>query len=622
MFAKIIPFAKLPRKFKYFDYSIPQNIEEEIKIGHIVAIYFHTQKIYGIVEEISEFATINPEKIKPIYSLTNIVLPEYFRNLIHWAGKYYLTAPALLYRFFVPKNVSKKGVETIDNYKKELVLSKEQAERIISALQKINAEGKFFFYENDPLESIAVFIKLAQKEVEKGKQVLILVPAIEDINTIAPYLNSIFKNDLLTWKGKVSAGEKFLRWKKIIDGEAKIILGTRPSIFLPFKDLSLICIYNATSADHKQWDMNPRYDARIVAEKIQEYLRVKIVFSDVLPDVKIWDEINSGKVKSLNSPVSPPEYSLVDLKQERSACPVWSFPLYNMISEAQKTKERCILFLNRRETDSLLACEDCRQIALCPVCRRPYSVDNDKLLCYHCIIENPINGTCIKCGGSRLKPLIPGISAIKKIIRAEFPGIKIETINKGWHENLGEFDVLITTDYFWKNIFPFLRREGKIYGAAILDFDFYLSRPEWNQAEIAAFALYRFFKFIKIFGSKSSIIQTSCPENPIFGNFNEYYGKELDDRKALEYPPFSRLIKIICKDSDKIELENGTKNLYNNLIKAGFLPLPPFDPYNKKRSKNYLKHIILKESTEKSLEDLKKIVPDNYQIDIDPVSIY
>ncbi|MFH1193423.1 MAG: hypothetical protein V1661_00340 [bacterium] len=647
MFAKIIPFTKLPRKFEHFDYSIPDNFASQIKTGHIVAIYFHGQKIYGLVEKLESHSGINTEKIKPILSITDVVIPQYLIDLVSWMSRYYLASPSLLYKLIIPKETKSRG-NLFQYPQKNLTLNKSEAENIVSALKNFSAEkNSFFLYDNNPKETLAAFIKLAEKELQNKKQVLILAPGIQDIENVAPYFNSIFKDRLIISTGRLAAGERYSAWQKLAKNEPAVILGTRPACFFPLQNLSLVCFLNSSSQDYKQWDMNPRYDARTVALKLQELLRTKIVFSDIVPDLNIFNELNAGKISPLNEPPSQLPFSLVDLKQEKnSASPLFSYPLYEMIKAGKGQKT--ILFLNRQENDSLLICNDCRYTFLCPDCARPFlvgpvrsstekthnkngtlllenrasdGVDNGFFLCYHCKVKKPVDTACPKCRGTRLKPINAGINTIKKIIGKEFPDAKIEIVGKGKKAFDKNFDILIATDYFWKNILPGLSGE-KIYGAAVLDFDFYFNRPEFNQSETALAALYRIFGFARNFSVQKIIVQTGCPENAIWNDWRDFYKKELKEREALNYPPFAKLVKIICKNPDQAALDYEAKKIYNELVRYGFSATPPFYPYVKKRTKNYIRHIILKIKSEENLDILKDIIPDEYQIDIDPISIY
>lgn len=644
MFVKIIPFTKLPRKFEAFDYSVPREFREKIKIGHIVAIYFRGQKIYGAVEKISRETKILPEKIKPIFGLTEIILPKTLLQIASWASQKYLASSSLLYKLIIPlpphqlgkiswcggEPAKREGASNFTPEKKILSLNKLQAQNVIKILGNLAADkNNFFLYENDFKETLAVFIKIAQKELAQKKQILLLVPALEDTNNFSPYLNPIFGEKLIVWKGKLSAGEKFSLWQKISAGAPLIVLGTRPAVFLPFSDLSLILIYNSTSADLKQWDQNPRYDSREVAEKLQEVHGAKIVKSDILPDLNSWKELRgnpstslrAGKIIAVNirEPLAP--FTIADIKKEKNiSAQIFTFPLHQMISRGLDENKKIILFLNRREKNSLLFCADCRKTFSCPECSRPYGVDGGHFLCYHCGRKTDVPAECPDCRGTNLKTIATGMEGIKKIIAKEFPEARIEIATKN-KTSASNFDILVATDYFWKNILPKID-VSNIYGAAIMDFDFYLMRPEFNQKETALLALHRFLHFTSAHNLQETLLQTAFPENELFSNPEPLYDNELRERQEFEYPPFGQLVKIICKEKNEAALERESQKLYANLLNAGFGALPPFSPIVKKRTKNYLKHVVIKEKLDKNLSDLKALVPDEYQIDINPISIY
>ncbi|MBU1179476.1 hypothetical protein KJ885_00880, partial [Patescibacteria group bacterium] len=598
------------RRFDCFDYSVPKELENKIKTGHLVAVYFRNRKIYGIVAGLMQKTA---QKTKPIEALTDIILPKTLLKMADWASNYYLVSPSLLYKLILPAPTKERGEPKCEIPQKMLTLAQAESENVIKNLKNYTGSN-LFLYDNNFKETLAVFVKLAQKALENKKQILFLVPSPQDINRIAPYLKKIFNDNLVVWHGKLSAGKKFSGWKKILSGDSCVVLGTRPACFLPFFNLSLTLIYNHTSADLKQWDQNPRYDARKIAEKLQELHGAQIVFSDTIPNLELFNKIKTGEIASLNASGVSHSFSLVDLKKEKN---FFSFPLYEMIKQGLEKKQRLVLFVNRQEKDSILICNDCRSVVACPKCEQPFLVDKNEFLCYHCNIKKPAKAICDKCGGASLKPLRLGIESIKKAIEKEFSESKVEAATKT-KKSSADWDILLTTDYFWKNILPKIDTNN-IYGVAMLDFDFYLIRPEFNQKESALEAIYKFLKFSD---NRRALIQTNNPENEIFGEFEKIYEKELQERKEINYPPYSRLIKIICKAKDKRDLDAETNKLYDELRRAGFNPLPPFEPFIKKRTKNYLKHIILKESLDKNLANLRKIIPDEYQIDVDPISIY
>ncbi|MBU4422084.1 hypothetical protein KKB41_03980 [Patescibacteria group bacterium] len=620
MFAKIIPLTKLPRRFDEFDYSVPEELENKIKPGHLVVVYFRKRKIHGVITRVTEKVSIENKNIKKIESLTDIILPGSLLKLFSWASNYYLSSPAIFYNSFIPQIV-KARVKERNLTKEPLSFSKDESRELYSALQKIEKNNLFFLFDKSLKQTLGVFIKLAQKALLENEQALFLVPSIQDISLFAPYLNNVFGDRLLLWHSKLSQGEKFTLWQKILNKHPLVVLGTRPSVFLPFRKLSFSFIYNSSSEDHKQWDQNPRYDAKKVLSEYSANFGTKIIFSDILPELAIYKKIKEELIILLNNPPAKNNFSLVDIRKEKNpASPLFSFPLYEMIKEAKEKNKQVILFLNRREKDSLMICGDCNYIFKCPECKNPFSIDNNSFLCYHCNIKKEIETACPKCKNTRLKPLRIGIENFKKILEKEFAGIKIQTMTKCDAVESFHSDILITTDYFWKNILPKIDMK-MVYAVALLDFDFYLIRPEFNQQEGAAMALYRFLQLSKE-ADVRALIQTTNLENILFSNWENMYDNELNERKEMSYPPYFRLIKIICKGENSDELELNAKNLYNELLKKEFNASAPFAPFHKKRTKNYLMHIILKESLDKNLSALKNIIPDKYQIDVDPISIY
>lgn len=621
MFAKIIPFAKLPRRFNYFDYSVPEELEQKIKIGHIVAIYFRGRKIYGSVFGLRENPQIEIKKIITISALTDIILPETFLRLISWASDNYLVSRALLCKLIIPDSAKREPLTADFPEEKNLFLDKSQARSVVEILGNLAAEKQnFFLYDNDSAETLAIFIKIAQKELSRKKQILILTPAPENINIFAPYFNAIFGDKLIVWRGKMAEGEKRFKWLMVLSGQPAVILGTRPACFLPFKNLSSILIHNCASADLKQWDQNPRYDSRRVAEKLREIHGANLVRSDILPDLKIFKDLAEKRISPLNQAAPTPAFEITDLKKEKRSAQSFSFPLYQMINSGLENRQKIIFFANRKEKNSLLFCRDCRKIFSCPECGRPYRVDNDRFLCYYCRTRAPLPLACPDCRGIDLKTLSMGTENIKKNIKMEFPDAAVEIMDKN-KPAPRSFDILITTDAFLKNAL-LSDKSDVISGAAMIDYDTYLARPEFNQKETAHLALHRFLRFAKERRLEKTLIQTSFPENAVFGRTTEFYGQELTERDEAGYPPFYKLVKIICKAGDKNALERESQALYLRLKDAGYNPLPPFEPFIKKRTKNYLKHIILKEDLNKNILGLKNLIPDEYQIDVDPISIY
>ena len=620
MIAKVIPFARLPRRLGLFDYLIPQNLENHLGIGHIVVVSFRKQKKYCVVCAMSDGPKEGAAALLPIVSATAMALPEKFVKLISWMAGYYVCSPSLFYKLFIPPPPGRQISSSKPAYEsKKLMLSKNEAANVIAALKDWPEKKEVFVYQNNLKETAAIFLKLVQKALRGNKQALLLVPSPEDLNYFVPFFTEYFKEKLVIWKSGLTKNECFQRWFRVLNGESCVVLGTRTAIFLPFDKLSLILTHNASSPDYKQWDLNPRYDTRKITQEILRHGQTQVVLSDILPNLNIYHDMDVKKVAAVNSPSARPRFTLLDLRKEKkNIVPVFSSQMHQLIADAALQNKQVVIFLNRQEKDSALFCQDCSQVFKCAACQRPYDVDNAEIFCYHCKSKKEAPLVCEKCGGGHLKTLLMGANTLKKIINKEYPSLRV-AIFSAKRRRVDDFDVLIATDAFWKSE---LAKENRARTRAIIiaDFDVYLTRPDLNQKETALLSLERFLRFGKNIAAEEILVQTSCPDSSIFQSQTMAYDEELKEREELGYPPFKKLVKIICKASNQNQLQEKTMLLYNQLLRAGYTVLPPFEPLIGKRTRHYFMHIILKTDLNQNVDSLRLLVPDNYQIDTDPIS--
>lgn len=614
MYAEIIPIIKLPRKLNFFDYSIPPESQKKLKIGHIAAVSFRRKKIFGAVRRIKNAADAGDKNIKPIERLTDIILPQKFLNILEWAAKDAIVSPAIMLKAALPGIAKEPALYDALERRKKLAVSLDAAARISAALKKYESGGKqFFFYDRGAEETLAFFIKLAEKELRGGRQILFLAPSLADINFFAEYFAHYFEKKLIIFRGGGSRRAKLSDWRRILRGEPCVILGTRPASLLPLNNPSLIFVYNAASNDHKQWDMNPRYDSRRLAEKWAEG-GAKLIFSDILPGTEIYAKITDGKITVLGE--QPKSQPTVITRSGKNG--FFAYPAEEALTEAMNIKKKAVIFLNRAEGDSRYICADCGHQFLCDLCGRPFTIDNGSFLCYNCRVNISAALRCPKCSGTNLKSLSYGAKTVKKILSQEFPKAKIALAAAGGAVPDINFDILITTDYFWKNIAPELNKKN-IHSVIMPDFDSYAGRPEYTAKEDALYALWRLYGFAE---NMRIVIQTASGDRIMFGDPQAVYTDDLAVRQTMGFPPFGKIIKVICKEKDRAALHENAEKLYDKLLSEGFNALPPFEPRQNKRAKNFLRHIVLKEMLDKNLDPLKSLVPDEYQIDVNPISIY
>lgn len=664
----IYPITPLPLKGRQF-YSYLWDAE--VPRGSLVSIPFFKRNIEGIVihnrQDFERFGNIKLKKINKI--LEENFLADKQLKLAEFISEYCLSPIGTVLKFFCPKRTkerSKKKEVRIKQIKNEIKLTKEQQNAVEEITKKINWKFLLFGPASSGKTEVYIHSILKFRKDNPEAQFLILLPELtltpQAIERYGAYFNP---EEIVLLHSKISKGQFYSNWKKIKSGEAKIIIGTRIAVFAPFKNLKLIVIDEEQDISFKQWDMNPRYDARTVAEKLAEIYKCKIVFGSAVPRVEDYYKALNGEYKLLKLPfleVRPlstktairgqtsfsSQVEIVDMKKERwvkNYSPV-SKELKSEIDYALKNKLQAILFVNRQGMSSFSICAECKTVLKCPKCDRALIYGNSGIYkCLHCNYKTDILATCPKCKGMVFKNVGLGTQKVEKELNNFFPGARIKRADADSMKKTGaqnelyqnfadrKIDIMIGTQMITKNWdFPNVELVG------IIDADNLLNFPDFRSNERA------FQNIIQAAGRTNRInsrfpgkiiIQTFNPENKIIklaaeGDFEKFYQKEIKEREELGYPPFSRLIKLIFQDAnkDKIEKETGTayeklKDAVANLKK--YKISQPLDPLAPKIRGKFKKQILISYSTEEEVGPAPRKVIANlgkgWVIDIDPISV-
>ncbi len=664
-----IPLTRLPlARQQYFSYESSRKLPA----GTLVEIPLFNRILNGIViNSRNDFHWLGNIKLKKI---VNIIEENFLTagqlELANFISDYYFCPLGIALKFFVPKQIKARNPksEIRNTIYKKIKLTDEQKNAVnqITKSWKLEARSYLLF---GPASSgktevyIHSIFKLKAKSPES--QFLILLPELTLTPQAIERYGAYFKpEEMAVLHSKITKGEFYANWQKIKLGEAKIIIGTRMAVFAPFKNLQLIVIDEEQDMSFKQWDMNPRYDARTVAEKLAEIYKAKIVRGSATPSVESYYKAQNGEYKLLELPYLkevrplstktaqrgqtsiPPTAEVVDMKKERwrkNFSPI-SKTLKAEVEYASKNKLQTILFVNRQGMSAFSVCGSCRSVLKCPQCDRALVYGNSGIYkCPHCSRETGILTACPKCKGTIFKNIGLGTQKVEREINKLFPGAKVKRVDfeamkkRKSADNLfqefsrGDYDILIGTQMItkgWDN-----PRVGLI---GIIDADNLVSLPDFNTDEKAfqqiVQAAGRTGRLESKFPGKI-IIQTFNPENFIIQtaaerNFEKFYEKEIAERKDLKYPPFARLVKLICQNPNRQKVEKNAEKVYNGIKslqskEEGFTVSPPQDPLVSKVRKNYRKQIVLKLEKELS-PDLKKILINldgKWIVDVEPVSI-
>jgi primosomal protein N' (replication factor Y) len=494
-----------------------------------------------------------------------------------------------------------KVVETTQN----LELTEEQQE----ALEKVKASMEFNEYEEFLLFGVTgsgkteVYIRLIEENLKLNKTSIMLVPEISlTPQTVDRFLGRFGEEKIAVLHSKLSVGERYDQWKKIEQGKAKIVIGARSAIFAPVKDLGLIIIDEEHDSSYKS-ENAPRYNAKEIATYLAQKGNFPIVLGSATPDMSTYTKAINGEIQYLEltkraNNSSLPEVEIVDLRQELAAGnkTMISGKLYNAIKENLKNKKQTILFLNRRGFSTFIMCRDCGYTAKCKNCNitLTYHLKQNKLKCHYCGYEVPALKVCPECNSQNIRYFGTGTQKLEEQIKNIFPEastirMDIDTVSKkNSHEDIlnafknENIDILIGTQMIVKgHHFPNVTLVGVIAADSSLNIDDYRAHERTFQilTQVAGRA-----------GREKEkgkvIIQTYNPDNFAIQyaqkqDYKLFYDMEVILRKQLRYPPFCDIMLLEISSKNQKELENLSKNIYEDIkqkIKTNNLPIILYKP--------------------------------------------
>jgi len=657
----IIPLTRIPlsrgQSFSYLH-------SEKLTPGTLVSIPLFRRKVQGVVAgnrpDFERLGNIELKKVDEV--VEENFLDKKQIELAQFISDYYFSPLGIVLKSFVPKLVKQRKIKlpTPEEISRpNITLTKEQQSAVSKITKKINwkleiGNWKFLLYGPASSGKTEVYIHsiLKLKERNQGAQFLILLPELTlTPQAIERYGEYFDPQETVVLHSKIGKGQFYSDWKKIKSGEAKIIIGSRMAVFAPFKNLALIIIDEEQDMSFKQWDMNPRYDARAVAEKLSELHKCAIVFGSATPRVESYHNAAVGEYKLLKLPtldllgVRPTTtIELVDMKKERwirNYSPI-SKKLQSEIAYALKNKLQTILFINRQGMSSFSICKECKTVLRCSKCERALIYDKEGVYkCVHCAYQTSITPACFKCKSLSFTNIGLGTQKIEREIASLFPGARLARADNQSMKTpdaqkilytdfkAGKIDILIGTQMISKGWdLPNMALIG------IIDGDGLLSIPDFSTEEKAFQSILQTAGRVSRPGAKFPgvvLIQTFKPELNFFKtvvnkNYSKFYLKEIKERKDLRLPPFGRMIKLTFQDYASKKVAAETERVFKLLAEKNKKPTQIFEPQDAFLSNirgRFRKQIIIKYSDSLS-EDIQKILqalPAGWSIDVDPISI-
>ena len=497
------------------------------------------------------------------------------------------------------------------------------AEKEVCLLHGVTSSGK-----------TEIYMKLIQEALDRGEQVLYLLPEIALTTHIIDRLKRFFGEKISVFHSRYSVNERVEVWNNLLQRKEKasIILGARSSVLLPYTNLGLIVVDEEHDPSYKQFDPAPRYHARDTAIMMGYLHKSKVMLGSATPSIESYQNTIEGKyglveIHDRYGDVMLPEIELVDIGEKYRKKRMnghFSDRLIKLMEENLKDQKQVILFQNRRGYSPIVECNTCGVSPQCPNCdvSLTYHKFKNELRCHYCGHSRNLPETCPACHSPSLDTKGFGTEQIENELNALFSDFKVArmdldtTRGKYGHQRLlrafqtHEIDILVGTQMLTKGL------DFKDVGlVGVLNADNLLNFPDFRAQE-------RTFQLMVQVSGRSGrsgergrvAIQTFNPYHTILQqvSVNDYQGmfkEQLEERYQFKYPPYVRLIKITLKDRDFNKVDQAS-NWMGRSIKGVFgeLVLGPTIPAIGRIRNKYLRTILVKIPKGKPLNASKSTI--------------
>ncbi len=496
-----------------------------------------------------------------------------------------------------------------------------------------------------------IYIRAAEEIIQRGKQAIILVPEIAlTPQTVRRFL-ARFPGQVGLVHSKLSEGERYDTWRRARAGKLKVIIGARSALFAPLPNIGLIVVDECHDSSFHQAEP-PFYHAVDAAQAYARLCGAVCVLGSATPTIRQRYESEKNQIHKLDLPRRVktsevlrdlgglPPVHIVDMRDELKTGQrgMFSRLLLRELDSTLQRGEQAILFLNRRGTATYVFCRDCGYVLKCPNCESPLTFhveDKERMLCHHCGYERQKPKTCPQCGGKQIREYGLGSEKVEAEVNALFP--KARTLRWDWdttrqkdaHEMIlthfanHKADVLIGTQMLAKGLdLPMVT----LVGIVLADVGLHLPDP---------FAGERVFQVLTQVAGRAGrserggkvILQTFDPENQVIQSaakhdVNGFYEYELENRRRLGYPPFTRLVRLVLRGQDQASTEKEARRVAEKLSTTNrqqSTVIGPVPCFFSKVAGFYRWQIVLRGSNPSEL--LRGIRLDGWRVEVDPISL-
>ncbi len=646
-----------------FHYRVPRQLQGEAQVGMRVRVPFGRREVIGMLVGFTDRPEV--QKLRPVSELLDsspLLTPDLL-ELTRWISRTTLCSWGEAIAASLPGPL-RRGTSRTRPWAEEpsappipsqpLPLNAEQR-RACEAIQKSIARhrhDRFLLHGVTGSGKTEVYLQAIRQILDLGRSCIVLVPEISLTPQAIERFQSRFGTEAVAvLHSAMAEGHRLHEWQRIRAGQARVVVGARSAVFAPAQNLGLLVVDEEHEPSYKQEDA-PRYHAREVAIERARLVSGVVVLGSATPSIETFHQTTgrSPRLRLLELPgrieeVPLPRVDLVDMRQEVTARHrIFSRRLEESIAQTLSQHEQAILFLNRRGFSTFVHCPRCGYAVRCPSCQLPltYHMASRKLLCHHCSTEAEAPDLCPRCRSQYVRFQGLGTERVESELARLFPQGRIErmdsdaTRTRGAHAQiLGRFsrhevDLLIGTQMVAKGLdFPRVTLVG------VISADTALHLPDFRSAE-------RTFQLLTQVAGRAGraelagrvIVQTYNPHHYAIEaaqshDYLRFYQQELQVRRQLCLPPFSRLLCFTIRSvqapralsyAEKLAKECRQLGSVLQTIGPGPAPIP-------RLRRQYRWQILLKsQRMERLLEEIVPVIDRNrpphgcrMAVDVDPL---
>ena len=659
-----------------FTYSVPEELAAAVKVGAVVEAPFRTGTLLGFVVSLDDALTEDAlgHEIRPLCRVLDdaVFWGGELLELTHFMSRYYgclwlealqaavpapvlsgVRAALLAKRRFRRAGKRSSGTDApmLSYPARQLTAQQEAA---VQAIDEACSGGPpVLLYGVTGSGKTEVYLQAAARCLQRGRQVMVLVPELSLTHQAMERYRGRLGETVGILHSALSVPERRNCWWALHRGELQAVLGTRSAVFAPLDNLGLIVIDEEHETSYKQ-ENAPRYHARQIAYMRAKHYGAGLVLGSATPSLESFYLAQQQRYRLVTMTERPqgqklPEVHLIDMRQRGRRSRMISPPLAEAVRQRLAEKQQIVLFLNRRGFSKYLQCNDCGMSVGCPHCSIPltYHKAKGQMRCHYCGFVSAPPEECPNCGGYSFVHGRGGTERLLNEVAALAPGVKIARLDKdttgkiGDHERIlnefasGEAQILLGTKMITKGLdYPLVTLVGVING------DEELNMPDFRASE-------RCFQLITQVAGRAGrghlpgevYLQVCNPEQlavqaALKNDYAALYAAEMQLRRALNYPPFCRLVRVVASSTEETAAAAQIGRLAEHLrrLSLSAAVVGPAPCVLERLQGKYRYHVLCKcpsvqpvvEAVSAYLEELSKrggCAGVNFSIDAEPQSL-